>query len=146
MEIFEQEDYFINEHAEAWIQELESGNWKQTSGTLCSNGKYCCLGVLAEISGELVHPENKAYSPYIPGADRSKLTGTLSKKLQKKYGLFSELGEVKKSSASGYSVKFSKDIHAGSLIEANDGGATFKQIAKVLRKYPERFFKPIKKT
>lgn len=35
-----------------WLNALESGSFKQGQGLLCSSGhEYCCLGVLAELSG-----------------------------------------------------------------------------------------------
>lgn len=34
-----------------WIEALESGNYKKTVGILERDGKFCCLGVLASISG-----------------------------------------------------------------------------------------------
>lgn len=37
-----------------WVEALRSGEYKQGSGALLSqDGGYCCLGVLAEILGEL---------------------------------------------------------------------------------------------
>lgn len=34
----------------AWIKALRSGEYKQGTNFLCAEGKYCCLGVLADIS------------------------------------------------------------------------------------------------
>lgn len=39
-----------------WIKALRSGKFEQGSGALRREGKYCCLGVLAEVSG--VAPES----------------------------------------------------------------------------------------
>jgi hypothetical protein len=36
-----------------WIAALESGKYMQTRETLCSGGKYCCLGVLSKVQGRL---------------------------------------------------------------------------------------------
>jgi len=33
----------------AWVEALRSGEYEQTDGGLCYDGKYCCLGVLCEI-------------------------------------------------------------------------------------------------
>lgn len=35
---------------EDWIKALRSGKYKQGTGYLCKNDKYCCLGVLCEIA------------------------------------------------------------------------------------------------
>lgn len=43
-----------------WIEALRSGDYEQGTSYLCYNG-YCCLGVLAEIDGKLIHyPEGPA--------------------------------------------------------------------------------------
>lgn len=34
---------------EKWCQALESGDYKQGHDHLCDDGRYCCLGVLADI-------------------------------------------------------------------------------------------------
>lgn len=39
------------EFAKKWLYALRSGEYKQTNGTLCKDGKFCCLGVAAHISG-----------------------------------------------------------------------------------------------
>lgn len=51
---------------EKWIQALQSGEYKQTTGTLCDKNGYCCLGVLAKvcnvpqdkIEGDMILPED----------------------------------------------------------------------------------------
>jgi hypothetical protein len=35
-----------------WVKALRSGEYKQTSETLESNGAYCCLGVLCVVAGQ----------------------------------------------------------------------------------------------
>ena len=35
---------------ETWIAALRSGKYEQGRLSLCSNGQFCCLGVLAEIT------------------------------------------------------------------------------------------------
>jgi hypothetical protein len=41
--------YTVNQLA--WLEALESGDYKQVIGTLKKNDGYCCLGVACEISG-----------------------------------------------------------------------------------------------
>lgn len=36
--------------AEKWIAELRSGKWKQGKYSLSLNDKFCCLGVLCELA------------------------------------------------------------------------------------------------
>lgn len=38
-----------------WLAALRSGNYEQGTRYLCMGNRYCCLGVLAEIDGKLVH-------------------------------------------------------------------------------------------
>lgn len=40
-----------NEQKTNWIEALRSGKYEQTQGTLKRDQKYCCLGVLQEITG-----------------------------------------------------------------------------------------------
>lgn len=46
-----------------WVEALESGDYKQTSGRLCEEIEgtkhYCCIGVLAEVAGIPAARENE---------------------------------------------------------------------------------------
>ncbi len=50
-----------------WVDALRSGQYKQGKGCLREDGRYCCLGVLAEIEGLLdadgAVDDNKALLP-----------------------------------------------------------------------------------
>jgi hypothetical protein len=35
-----------------WVEALRSGKYQQTTGALCRDGKYCCLGVACEVAIE----------------------------------------------------------------------------------------------
>ena len=43
-----------DDQLEQWAQALESRKYKQGTEHLCHDGRYCCLGVLAELRGDLV--------------------------------------------------------------------------------------------
>lgn len=45
----------------AWLQALRSGDYRQGTGSLYSNGKYCCLGVLVKIQGLLGSGEHASF-------------------------------------------------------------------------------------
>ena len=49
----------IREIRDYWVEELRSGRWEQGRFGLCTNGKYCCFGVLAEITGYLRDSNDK---------------------------------------------------------------------------------------
>ena len=38
------------EFKERWIDALESGEYEQGKGKLCRDGKFCCLGVAADVA------------------------------------------------------------------------------------------------
>lgn len=45
-----------------WVVALRSGKFQQTTGTLCENGKFCCLGVLCFINKvEITKDQQPAY-------------------------------------------------------------------------------------
>ena len=46
--------------AAEWIAALRSGEYKQGRAFLCNKGHFCCLGVLADISGV---PKREGYEP-----------------------------------------------------------------------------------
>lgn len=43
-----------------WIEALRSGKHEQGTVFLCKDGYCCCIGVLAEIDGKLVHDNSIA--------------------------------------------------------------------------------------
>ena len=43
----------MSEFKDKWLVALRSGDYKQGIGYLRKGDKYCCLGVAAEISGDL---------------------------------------------------------------------------------------------
>lgn len=56
-----------------WTVALRSGEYKQGRGTLCEEGRCCCLGVLGEIEGKLSPVEGSLSGTYYWG--RSLATG-----------------------------------------------------------------------
>jgi hypothetical protein len=53
-----------SELKDEWVRALRSGDYKQGNGALLKDGKYCCLGVLADI----LEPE--AWQPSTDGRMR----------------------------------------------------------------------------
>jgi hypothetical protein len=50
------------EHLTAWLEALRSGDYKQTTQSMCREGGYCCLGVLEMVvSGEVEKIANGNY-------------------------------------------------------------------------------------
>lgn len=97
-----------------WIEELESGKWKQGKGHLHASDAYCCLGVLCEIAG-------------------------LKKKTQYEVARYfykdtSELSYLPAAFAN--EMKVTEDAR---LARLNDSGADFKTIAEELRFHYDRY-------
>jgi len=121
---------FNVEKARQWVEELESGKWKQENGFLCNNGEYCCLGVLAEVNG-LEKFRDNSWSDYYDvyrfryeGYDDDAI---LSDKFTKEFALTGS-GER----LSGGSVYVHGNQYSG-LAAANDNHETFVNIAAALR-------------
>lgn len=86
-----------------WLEALESGNYKQGEGYLCTpDNRYCCLGVLAELAGaEKKLPEGSykpAYDFKLPEDPASEWArGSLSFRLREKALFRSALAEFSRS-------------------------------------------------
>lgn len=94
----------MNELQEQWVEALESGEYEQGIGSLCSEGKYCCLGVACEVMG--------VEKTYIGDTVRfGNCLVTLSERLMNKLGI-------------------EKQSH---FIVMNDSGKSFKEIAQYIR-------------
>lgn len=99
---------------EQWVRALRSGDYKQGQGSLLDGGRFCCLGVLADLAvedgvGEWGERENYE-------CDGLPDIGSLPPAVQKWSGLRTNnplLG----------------DAHA---ITLNDGGVTFEEIADLI--------------
>ena len=94
---------------EAWAKELESGNYAQGVGSLCTNGCYCCLGVLADMRGELTE-RNTFKRSHDEGHH-----GLLANTIRDQYYYLSQREQQR-------------------LACLNDGGRTFSGIARYIRK------------
>jgi len=109
---------------EAWFEALESGEYEQNDEKLRKASfyegySYCCLGVACEISKLGEWTNNNVYRV----GDESNDVWLVSA-VQNWLGLVSDTGEP---SDYGY------DGAADSLIQLNDSGWTFEQIAHQLR-------------
>jgi hypothetical protein len=99
------------ELARKWVEALRSGNYEQAKFNLQLNGKFCCLGVLCEISG-------------------------LEKKTTKGYTIYKHNEQV---AAIILPLSFRSEIGLPGWIEArltkmNDSGDSFEQIALYIEK------------
>lgn len=120
----------FNKWQEKWLKALESGEYAQSKGALCNGNGFCCLGVACEILGIAAVLDNAQRTLW----NYAGHTGTAPLKVVKAMALRNPSGIAK------HSIHFSKKVTADYLASANDSGATFKQIARAIRKNPSAFF------
>ena len=124
----------MNTLVKDWIKALKSGEYTQGQGSLaryCGKQEphaHCCLGVLADISGEQWQP----YTFFLPAHIRIKANlrsdngvfhvPSLPKRLQKQV------------------VALTGDKTLCSLSKLNDQGASFDLIADVIKAEPSQLF------
>jgi hypothetical protein len=117
-----------------WVAALRSGGYKQGKTYLKSVNResgdveYCCLGVLCEIMGV---PQRKSLDPaeYIIFENYS--CSQLPEEVVAELGMYGTMGETK--------------LYDGnSLAMANDMGRSFKEIADMIEKNPDNWFRPEK--
>jgi hypothetical protein len=127
----------LTELQEKWLKALESGEYRQTTGVLHDGIGYCCLGLLCKMAGatfELSEPDEEEREN---GEDRDVVwrCGGIyhlpPEKVWKDAGLHSQTGQI----IGGDRVHGERF-----LTSANDGGATFVEIATVIRANPQNFF------
>lgn len=112
-----------------WVSALESGKYRQCTGTLCStNNKkltYCCLGVLSKIQGRL----NKANVAFEDGFDTNETAN-----LAVTNPLYKILHSVGAFPVKVHVNNEDNDYDASSLIDCNDElKLSFKDIAKIIK-------------
>ena len=124
-----------------WVKALRSGKYKQGIGSLCEvtgkSTKYCCLGVLTDLyQKECKQKKKKALTvkklyaliddatmteSYVVAYGSTKETEILPLKVKKWAGMCSRRGDIE------------SDVYCGlDLMEMNDDGYSFKQIASAI--------------
>lgn len=95
----------MNALAKKWVKALRSGNYEQAKGKLKVADRFCCLGVLCEISGMGKWKRSR----YYVGDFESENTDL-------PFQLLNAVGLGRR--------------HTSSLMTLNDEGKTFKEISK----------------
>lgn len=103
-----------------WAYALESGEYRQTKSALEFDNAFCCLGVLCKIAQKEKIPVN-----------------TVAKSSRRLYGgdLDIQPEVLKWSRMKSFSGRLPNSTKLGSLVNLNDEGSSFKEIAKIIRKY-----------
>lgn len=105
---------------EAWLEDLESGKYKQGRGQLQEGNSYCCLGVACKTYQRLTKSKKKLHfnnSGRLMGSNLSEQQVVFDY-----FGFNQEEGEL-----------VLNDGSEAYLAEMNDNGRSFKQIAKTIR-------------
>lgn len=115
-----------------WLLALKSGGYKKGIGVLCRDEKYCCLGVLCEISKlEKVMPFTDISST-LRGYQVSGGTHWSTRFLPEVFYLTNLIGK------DGKFVGFLMDINGhpfDKLTEVNDYCETFEEVIEIIEKY-----------
>lgn len=111
-----------------WVAALRSGKYKQGKQLLNRDGEYCCLGVACEVAMEHGLALDKVVdmgSTFYNGS-----SGVAPQELQDWLGLINSTGRIKDALAFGGGGVGS----IVSLVEMNDTGYTFEDIANYIEK------------
>lgn len=115
----------LTELQEKWLKALESGRYKQSKHFLKRDGGYCCLGVACRITGKKFNRKGLCEG----------MEGVVPDSVKK---------ELRLRSSEGHGTQYFEidGCQFVALASANDHGASFRQIAALVRANPENFFLP----
>ena len=126
---------------EKWLRALKGGRYKQTTNYLKNDNGYCCLGVACEIYNknftdklEIEAFENSYGNGSVVFIDNGSYDSVLPPRVKKALGLQTQSGDFKY-----------KNGASCSLVDLNDSGKTFKEIAKLIESKPKGLFVTAKK-
>lgn len=105
---------------ELWIKALNSGKYEQARGQLRNQYGFCCLGVLCDLYGK---EKNVKWTKKLPFYEFNTRSGVLPRQVIEWAGL-TEANPL---------IHYTRRNPA--LAELNDTGKTFKQIARIIKKY-----------
>ena len=111
-----------------WVRALRSGQYKQGSGYLCRDGKYCCLGVAFDVLVDDNWHRELSYSNIWGVTGTERLMSIDDKVLTESY-----TDECMLTREVLDKIQLSQK-HADKLAQMNDTGATFEDIASWIEK------------
>lgn len=135
----------LGPNQEKWVQALESGDYQQCKGSLRRGDSFCCLGVACDV---IAVPEGWEWKPaeregtYRIKPSDSHVTdaAALPMRVKQMLGLRTCFGDK------GAGLEMPDELpRDATLTSLNDCGEySFARIAKILRTYPDLFFKESK--
>ena len=114
----------MNDNTRKWIEALRSGEFEQGQGALRKGNQYCCLGVACELYRR-EHPDSVAWDLIGLNMTFYGKHSTLPIRVRDWIGLRTIDGSYQRVS----------------LINMNDDGYTFEEIADVIESEPEGLFR-----
>ena len=126
-------EFKFTEAQERWLQALESGKYKQGTGVLRNNDKFCCLGVACDVSkvGEWEEPQNTDSVYTYKEMHSRAATGILPVGVQDELNMEHLDGQFVGENPSGEFY---------SLVGMNDNGVSHAEIAAYIRANPLQVF------
>lgn len=118
------------ERRERWAEALESGKYAQTKGALRDRNGYCCLGVACDLYAK---DTGEAWKKDADGYQFLYNVGSLPQQVCEWLGL-------KDHGFGTYCGQFWVGGGIDSLAGRNDGGASFQEIAELIRAAPEGLY------
>jgi hypothetical protein len=122
---------------ELWITELRSGKYKQGRHRLHFEedgvASYCCLGVACKLFSEETGRTGESSRQEV---SYNHMSTVLPVNVRMKLGLSTSIGSFRHNEE----TKAIFDSELSSLVELNDIGATFEQIAQIIELRPEGLF------
>ncbi len=120
----------LNQKQQMWIDALRSGHYEQTTETLRSINKFCCLGVACDLSDISDWDDDDEYLGNSEG---------MPQEVADYYSFKSRFGEIKYSN--GVSPFSDDEPDFESLAEMNDSGRyTFNALADFIEHHAEMVF------
>ena len=118
----------MNENAKLWVHTLRSGQYEQTKGALRSKDRFCCLGVACDLYDEGGWAEDD-FDPRGYRVDGEELDDILPNAVKRWLGLRTSMGKFE-----------SSDGIFPTLVDVNDDGVTFEEIADLIEKHQDQLF------
>jgi len=112
--------YRFNKWQKKWLEALESGEYVQTTGALCDGNGFCCLGVACDVLG--LEAEKQPSGMWLYDGH----TGCAPQSVVKNLNLIDDQGQTRDPGKT--------------LVDMNDGGQSFAEIAAFIRANPEKVF------
>lgn len=128
----------MNENMTIVVEALRSGDYKQTSGRLRRGDEFCCLGVMCEKYHEITG--EGGWTPGGPNGLDVFAAGDLDASVN--YASGSDLPDAVRDwvGLKGWAGTYDTFTDGASLMERNDTGCTFAEIADIIESEPEGLF------